>query len=91
LRETKSASVTVSQSRRLAYTRTQNGLPTSTPPERALETQDLRGQITSRLGECAVNRIRQRSQGTNCRQGEQDQQQRVFRQVLTFLFFPQPY
>ena len=75
----------------LNFTRAQNGLPKTTSSEPAAERRELRGQIAGRVGERAVDRFRQGSQGTNSRQGEQDQQQRVFRQVLTFLFFPQLY
>src|SRR6266404_3502128 len=49
------------------------------------------GQVGSGLVENAVNCTCQCSQRRDCCQGEQDQQERVLRQVLTFLFFPQTY
>src|SRR5258708_17437060 len=65
---------------------------TSLPGPVARNTLLGRGvQICGSLCERTVNCCRESANRADCRQGEQDQQQRLFRQVLAFLFFPKPH
>src|SRR6266496_4601763 len=52
---------------------------------------ELRGgrKVSSSIGENVADRTCECSQSRDCCQGQQNQQKRVFRQVLAFLFFPQ--
>src|SRR6266436_1530459 len=58
-----------------------------------LRLVQLRGIFQGRVRICesAVDCGRETADRPDCRQGEQDQQQGVFREVLAFLFFPKPH
>ena len=46
-------------------------------------------EVGNCLREHAIDRGRERAQRSNCSQGQQDEKERVLRQILAFLFFPQ--